>query len=94
MTHTEITAMLEAATACDRGPWHASENGWMIASDDFRHDVVLKVTGDFEDDASRIAYARTLADRLNSAGETPTSLVPDDAVGGGGSHNINQETKP
>lgn len=50
----------------DMGPWQASEDGREIASDDFCHDVVLKVNGDFYDDAQRKRYADNLVARLNA----------------------------
>lgn len=53
----------------DRGPWRVmvDEKGIpSIASDDFTHDVVLRITGDFEDNIMRKAYAQDLCDSLNS----------------------------
>jgi hypothetical protein len=57
----------------DRGPWtHLHDRtGSVIASDDFRHDVVLQVSGDFADEAERLAYCDWLAKTLNEAGEVP-----------------------
>ena len=49
----------------ERGPWRASKDGRCIESDDFTHDVTLRVTGDFEDDTQRAAYAKEIARRLN-----------------------------
>lgn len=54
----------------EHGSWYATE--WfdgrvVIQSDDFTHDVALIVTGDFEDDEQRKAYARMLAERLSAA---------------------------
>ena len=51
---------------CSKGPWLASDDGREIASDDFTHDVVLRVTGDFESDELRKAYADNLAAKLNA----------------------------
>lgn len=50
----------------DTGPWSVSEDGREIQSDDFTHDVILRVTGDFYDDAQRNAYAKNLAAKLNA----------------------------
>lgn len=47
------------------GPWKASKDGRYIESDDFTHDVTLSVTGDFEDDEQRAAYANEIVRRLN-----------------------------
>lgn len=38
----------------------------VISSDDFEHDVRLFVAGDFESQDQAMAYARGIADRLNS----------------------------
>lgn len=39
----------------------------VICSSDFTHDVCLIVNGDFEDDEQKLAYAKMMADRLNSS---------------------------
>lgn len=56
----------------DRGPWTVEtwkdENGndkVGLFSDDFTHDVVLNITGDFWDNKQRMMYAQQLADRMN-----------------------------
>jgi len=49
----------------DKGPWVVSEDGQAIESDDFTHDVILRVTGDFYNDEQRKAYAENLAMKLN-----------------------------
>lgn len=60
--------------ALDNGPWYIeldrSEGGEEarlvgIQSEDFTHDVLLFVTGDFSSEAERIEYARELANKLN-----------------------------
>jgi hypothetical protein len=55
----------------DKGPWRVfpDEMGTPIyvSSDDFAHDVQLRVFGDFADDAERLAYCEWLAGVLNSA---------------------------
>jgi hypothetical protein len=50
----------------DQGDWAASEDGKRIESNDFTHDVWLKVSGDFVDDAQRKKYAENIAERLNA----------------------------
>lgn len=49
----------------DKGPWTVSEDGRVIESDDFTHDVILRVTGDFYSDEQRKEYAENLAAKLN-----------------------------
>jgi hypothetical protein len=56
----------------DKGPWSvASTQGSFarIESDDFRRDVTLIVSGDFADDAERLAYCEWLAGVLNKAAD-------------------------
>lgn len=50
----------------DKGPWEVppGEPG-VIYSDDFTHDVCLRVQGDFDSDDRLAAYCRWLADTLN-----------------------------
>ncbi len=52
----------------DRGPWRvykpiSGEVG--ITSDDFAHDVILYINGDFIDYEERVEYAEWLARKLN-----------------------------
>jgi hypothetical protein len=49
----------------DQGPWTVSEDGRVLSSDNFEHDVQIKVSGDFYGDEDRIAYSKELASRLN-----------------------------
>ena len=53
----------------DKGPWsiYTSQDGTLVGviSDDFEHDVVLRVDGDFEGAAQRLAYCEWLAAKLN-----------------------------
>jgi len=50
----------------DKGPWSVPDmTGLVIESDDFTHDVILRIHGDFESDEQRYAYAHGLADVLN-----------------------------
>lgn len=55
----------------DKGPWkvgnHNGKEGGSVYSDDFTHDVVLAISGDFEDDHQRIEYAKALCARLNKS---------------------------
>jgi hypothetical protein len=53
----------------DHGPWTVqrdSEGHCGVGSDDFKHDVFLKVCGDFRDDESRKQYCEWLAAKLNA----------------------------
>jgi hypothetical protein len=52
----------------DKGKWYADHYGRKVWSNDFTHDVVLEVSGDFGSEEERIEYANWLADKLN--GET------------------------
>lgn len=50
----------------DKGLWSVPDmTGLVIESDDFTHDVTLRIYGDFESDEQRRAYAQGLADLLN-----------------------------
>lgn len=53
----------------DRGPWGVRTDpasGWVaVFSDDFTHDVLMKITGDFGSYAERVEYAEALVRRLN-----------------------------
>jgi len=53
----------------DSGPWsYCFHNGkHAAASDDFTHDVVIVINGDFRDDDQKRRYAHALADELNFA---------------------------
>lgn len=42
-----------------------------LQSDDFTHDVMLKIDGDFTNSDEKMEYARYLADRLNGTRPTP-----------------------
>jgi hypothetical protein len=50
----------------DQGPWRVSADGKAISSDDFTHDVILRISGDFYDDAQRKRYSENLAVKLNA----------------------------
>lgn len=58
----------------DLGPWTVSPDGRLISSDNFEHDVQLKLTGDFYGNEARLAYAYKLIDRLNGAEALPKGL--------------------
>jgi hypothetical protein len=63
----------------DQGPWSVYEhNGqFSIESQDFRHDVLLRVTGDFFDDTVRREYAQHIVEILNAAPQTlPLWWIP------------------
>lgn len=49
----------------DKGPWTVSDNGKILYSEDFTHDVVLKIHGDFYGDEQRKRYADNIAAKLN-----------------------------
>jgi len=50
----------------DKGPWTVSnKEGHTIESDDFTHDVMITIGGDFESNKQRYAYAQGLAEVLN-----------------------------
>ena len=65
----------------DKGPWSVSEDGRSISSDNFVHDVQLKVSGDFYDDEDRRAYARRLATQLNEHKPLSTGLPKEPPAG-------------
>ncbi len=50
----------------DKGPWIVHNDGEAVISNDFTHDVWLKITGDFCPE-SRKQYAEWLASVLNAA---------------------------
>ena len=56
----------------DKGPWRVWESDYgraYIVSDDFSRDVSLRVAGDFETAAEKLAYCEWLAGVLNKAAE-------------------------
>jgi hypothetical protein len=63
----ELEKALGRPFVVERGPWVVQNDGYSIASEDFTHDVILKVSGDFYDDAQRFAYSSELCRRLNAA---------------------------
>ena len=71
----EAKRQLGRPLVMERGPWTASADGRMLASEDFHHDVTLRVGGDFADDEQRRQYAEELARRLN--------LPPNASLSGG-----------
>ena len=77
LTEDAAAARRLAMPIKENGPWEAgvNESGEVyIASDDFTHDVVLSVSGDFWGEQERLAYAEEIARRLNAATPKP-SLV-------------------
>ena len=65
----------------DAGPWSVSEDGRTLSSDNFTHDVQLKVTGDFYSDEQRLAYSKALAERLNGVKPLPLGLPQEPPAG-------------
>jgi hypothetical protein len=63
---TELEKELGRPFVIERGPWGPSDDGKAIYSDDFTHDVMLKVHGDFANDDQRKTYSGELARRLNN----------------------------
>lgn len=53
----------------DKGPWEATTFGdhAFVCSDDFTHDVCLRVQGDFRNIEDALAYANEIAEVLNAA---------------------------
>lgn len=51
----------------DLGPWSVNTSGTEVhvESEDFTHDVSLRVYGDFKDKRERVAYAKFIAGKLN-----------------------------
>ena len=49
----------------DHGPWVATNGN--VYSDDFEHDVMLRVSGDFVDSNQKQEYAEAIAEALNNA---------------------------
>jgi hypothetical protein len=59
----------DAQAIPDRGPWMVTV--WpgqkvVLQSDDFTHDVALEISGDFGSHDEKRAYAKALADWMNS----------------------------
>ncbi len=48
----------------DKGPWGITTN-MELQSDDFLHDVRIKIDGDFDGLADRLRYLNALKERLN-----------------------------
>lgn len=67
----EVASRARVERVQEAGPWkvveHSGPYDWAIASDDFHHDVVLVVTGDFDGNAGKRSYAEEIARRLNAA---------------------------
>lgn len=61
----EAKRQLGRPLVIERGPWEVSDDGRVLYSDDFHHDAMLTVGGDFGDDTARKNYAEELARRLN-----------------------------
>ena len=61
--------------------WESSEDGKTIQDNDFTHDVVLRVTGDFENDRQRISYAKRIVNKLNAAPPQRKPLMDEEIYG-------------
>ena len=85
----EAQAGADAATTAsppvqpaDKGPWKVAVRGngeVVLESDDFVHDVVLVVEGDFERSAQAKEYAALLAHQMNSAQPVQPLVTTDQA---------------
>jgi hypothetical protein len=75
---TNATRPEHAAAVREQGRWTVERaktgepradvggtRGILLSSDDFTHDALLSLSGDFRDEAQALAYAQGLADRLN-----------------------------
>ena len=62
-----VTAELRSSEPVEPVAWEASEDGRTIQDNDFTHDVVLRVVGDFEDNEQRVRYTQRIVDKLNAA---------------------------
>jgi hypothetical protein len=58
-----MTEQDDTQAAFDKGPWHPHGSGTSlaVASEDFRHDVLLHISGDFATMAQRAGYAQKIA---------------------------------
>jgi hypothetical protein len=74
-------ALPGTAVQPDKGPWTASTDGRHISSDNFDHDVMLKVSGDFYSDQARAAYSNAICNQLNGAKPLPTGLPTEPPAG-------------
>lgn len=76
----EQDKQLTVARVPDRGPWKLAENGEFLYSDDFEHDVHLRINGDFGGPERQLKYAAYLARILDRgcALEFALAELPDD----------------
>ena len=63
------------AEPVEPGAWVASKDGRVIYDDASTDDVLLRVSGDFENDEQRISYAKQVVDKLNAAPAQQTEPV-------------------
>ena len=54
------------STTNDKIEWIVGPDGSTLDSDDFEHDVILHISGDFSSDEQRREYANNLAMKLNA----------------------------
>lgn len=53
----------------EHGPWTAAldaDSRLVLSSDDFHHDAMMRVSGDFGDAATRLAYGQFICRVLNA----------------------------
>lgn len=60
----------------DRGSWkvHVSDSKVYVVSDDFIHDEMMQLTGDYETPAQKIVSAQAIADKLNGSAKANKSI--------------------
>ena len=61
----------ETKGVIEQGPWTARQDGRAVQSDDFTHDVVMEISGDFADEYQRHEYAHEISRRLNAYTDAP-----------------------
>lgn len=71
LENCEISTNHEQYIAKENGPWRVqiwnvdSKPRICLLSDDFTHDVVLDIDGDFNCDGDKLKYTQNLAKKLN-----------------------------
>ena len=66
----EYKANCKVFADCDKGPWEVQNrppNEIVLFSDDFKHDVMLSIKGDFYGEEDKLLYMQKLCDFLNNA---------------------------
>jgi hypothetical protein len=62
----ELEKELGRPFVMEAGPWSVCKKGTYLQSDDFFHDVILKIDGNFKSDEQKMEYANEMVRRLNS----------------------------